>query len=837
MSDVEYVAINGILRKLDPHSYMFTPKEFEEFSQNTEGNFGGLGIVISMNESGEIGVVSVMEGTPAEKAGVFAADTIVQINDDSAINMPLSKAVEKMRGEPGTDVDVYIKREGVGQVMKFKITRAVIKVKSVIYAMPEKGVGYIKFTAFQENSYMQMREALDALKKQGMKALVLDMRGNPGGLLNQAIKISDIFLSEGTIVSTVTEDDEKETSLAEAEKDDITDIPLAVLINEGSASAAEIVGAALKKNKRAIVLGRSTFGKGSVQNLFPIPGGRGGLKLTIAQYLTPGDISIQSVGVVPDIELKPSFIDNEKISIFRSGESSFKEANFKEHIVSKYTPKEKDKPFLKITYFKPYLDPEKALKERRKEKVGVFKNDEEITLAAELMKMKIKAPKSDIVNLSKDLKEKEWGNITTKLNSVKVNWKKMSSLKPIDPEKLKIELISDPKLFPGMLNKLKFRATYPGEVENLAAYMDTDIPVLKNTEIIFGSFKNSVEREVPVKLYESMPWRKERVNLILSANDFATTLKEEKIEIETLSMPLPDVKFSYLIEESTGNKNGIIEENESLKLKIWMKNFGKGKLADGRILLINANNTHEVFIKKGNEQVILNPGEEKIVELDFNISKLKDINEKVKIAASLIDYKTRYQAGFSIPFTRVSGKCRYEKSTENPVILKSNASLYSSAEGTQISATMKTDGKEIVTGFCGDFASLKSGFWAKRNDLTNLASDTASSIATPTYSISMPEIEVDSAPVIVENGAAKIDFKLKGSVQDVFVFVNNKKVFYYRAGMNGNKHDFSVPLTLEYKTNRIYIVVKSEDSEKSASAIKYIVYPKGKKDDLDTTEE
>ncbi|HNT29041.1 MAG TPA: S41 family peptidase, partial [bacterium] len=359
IGDIEYVAVNGILKKLDPHSYIFTPKEFEEFTSSTEGNFGGLGIVIQANEDGEIFVVSPIDGTPAERAGIVSGDVIVQINDESAINMSLNKAVERMRGQPGTQVSLYVRRKGAPSVIRFDLERAVIKIQSVVSSMPQKGIGYIKLSGFMENSYDQFVSALGDLRKKGMRALVLDMRGNSGGLLNQAIKISDLFLDRGVIVSTVG-DDERDVSEASRQSSDILDIPVIVMVNEGSASATEIVAAALKKNGRATVVGRRTFGKGSVQNLFRIPRG-GGLKLTIAQYLTPGDISIQTIGVEPDIEYQPSYVDPRKLSLFKTRSNIMGEKDLKEHLISAYLPKEPDTPKLTIHYLKPYKTPDEML--------------------------------------------------------------------------------------------------------------------------------------------------------------------------------------------------------------------------------------------------------------------------------------------------------------------------------------------------------------------------------------------------------------------------------------------------------------------------------------------
>lgn len=834
ITDVEYVAINGILKKLDPHSYIFTPKEFEEFTSSTEGNFGGLGIVISTNEDGEIVVVSPMDGTPAEKAGVEAGDTIVQINDDSAINMNLQKAVEKMRGEPGTDITIYVKRKDVASLLKFTLTRAIIKIQSVISYMPAKGIGYVKLTGFMENSFPQLKAALDDLKKKGMKALVLDMRNNAGGLLAQAIKISDLFLEKGVIVSTVG-GDEKEVSEAEKDSDDILDIPIAVIINEGSASATEIVTAALKKNNRATIVGRKTFGKGSVQNLFRIPGG-GGLKLTIAQYLTPGDISIQSIGVVPDIEYVPSFVDKEKVSIFKNKTNMFLEKDLKEHIVSKYIPAKLDEPKLTINYFKPYKDPEKLYKESRKEKVGIFKNDEEIQITVDMLTSKL-SKKDDMTAIASKIKEEQWYNIVEKLDKIGIKWKKAVSAKKLDPSNLKITLVSDPKLKAGQVNSLTFRATYPGEVENLESSLNTKIPYLSDLEIPFGSFTDSIERTVQVKLPESMPWRKETIEMTLASNNFDNVVKKEFIELETIPVDLADVKMTYLVDEMTGNINGLVEEKENVKVRVWLKNEGKGKLEEGRLLLINANNSHELFIKKGSEPVKLEPGEEKEVHFEFSVSTQEKDKASIKTAVSLYDYKTKYSAGFTIPFTKTATVVCAFKAGEKGALVKlaKGVKLYRNIEDKQSIADVTEDATAVIAGECGDMLKIEGGYWVKNSDAakTTATSAVAQNLKTKNeYNIEMPDIEMDQSPLTVQASEYPISFKVKGDgIQDVFLFVNNKKAFYYRADPANVKKEFSVPLRLKEKTNRLTAVVKGRDAERIGTSNKFVLFPKGKDDE------
>ncbi|MCK5808707.1 PDZ domain-containing protein, partial [bacterium] len=606
MLDIEYTAVNGLLEKLDPHSYAFTPKEFDDFTSDTEGNFGGLGIVISMNDDGEIVVVSPIDGTPAMRAGIEAGDAIMQINDESAINMTLAQAVERMRGKPHTKITVRMRREGEPDLLTFHLVRAIIKIQSVIGAMPAKGIGYVKLTGFNENTYSQLLDKIEGFKRKKMKGLILDLRNNPGGLLSQSIKISDLFLKKGVIVSTVS-DDEHEVTEAESERSDILNIPIIVMVNEGSASASEIVTAALQSNNRATVIGRKTFGKGSVQNLFRMPGG-GGLKITIAQYLTPGDISIQSVGIVPEIELAAAFIDPKRVSVFKTNGDPLLEKDLDEHIVSKYSPKKPQTPALTIRYYKPYKDREQLVKERRDRPVGRFASDEEIEVAVKLLQNSVKKRKS-VMAVAATVRDIEWDSIVKQLNKKEIKWHKLVSAKNINPKKIKITLVKGSPLMAGKENKLLFRAEYPGKVENLIAVLDTEIAYLGNLEVLFGSFKNSVEREVIVTLPDSMSWQDAEVTLNLGTNDITPTLTKQDIRMVILPKKAPKVSFNYRIVEKSGNINGVLEHNESVEITVDVTNNGKGAITKGRLLLINTNNNKSVFIESGSEAVALKPGE------------------------------------------------------------------------------------------------------------------------------------------------------------------------------------------------------------------------------------
>ena len=293
-------AINGLLQSLDPYSSYMSPEIFKEMQTETSGEFGGLGIEVGM-ESGVVKVISPIDDTPASRSGIKAGDYIVKINDTQVQGKSLTEAVELMRGPVGSSIELTVRRQGAKKALTFNIVREIIQIKSVKAELLEKNIGYIRLTSFNENSSKQIKKEIGKLKKNNnLKAYILDLRNNPGGLLSQAIKISDFFLENGEIVSTKGRK-ASENRRWFAKQGDLTDgKALIVLINYGSASASEIVAGALKDHKRAILLGDNSYGKGSVQSIIPLKND-GAIRLTIAKYYLPSGKSISEVGVSPDI--------------------------------------------------------------------------------------------------------------------------------------------------------------------------------------------------------------------------------------------------------------------------------------------------------------------------------------------------------------------------------------------------------------------------------------------------------------------------------------------------------------------------------------------------------
>lgn len=364
--DVIYGAIKGMLETLDPHSAFMPPNMYKEMQEETKGRFEGLGIEITMKE-GVLTVVSPIEDTPAFKAGIQAGDQILKIDGELTKALTLMESVKRMRGPKGSKVTLTIMREGFPNPRDYALIRDVIPIRSVRYEVLEKQYGYVRLSQFQEKTDSEFQKAIRALEEEtkgGLKGMILDLRNNPGGLLDQAVKVSDRFIESGVIVSIEGRREEHKMKFnAHPQEDNLTRYPLVVLVNGGSASGAEIVAGAIQDHGRGIILGTQTFGKGSVQTIFSLKDGSG-LRLTTARYYTPSGRSIQAKGILPDIIVKPSLPEEEKAAPPKQLPA---EKDLERHLND---VKEKEKPKVEV-------------KEKVKEKKPV---DNQLERALELLK-------------------------------------------------------------------------------------------------------------------------------------------------------------------------------------------------------------------------------------------------------------------------------------------------------------------------------------------------------------------------------------------------------------------------------------------------------------------
>ena len=341
--DLVYGAIKGMLETLDPHSGFMPPETFKEMQAETKGRFEGLGIEITMKD-GVLTVVAPIEDTPAFRAGILAGDQIIKIDGESTKNLTLMDSVKKLRGPKGSQVTISIMREGLTKLRDFTLTRDVIPVRSVRHELLEKQYGYIRISQFQEKTASDFEKALKALEdesKGNLKGLILDLRNNPGGLLDQAVKVADRFVDSGIIVSIDGRKEEQKQKFPARAQGTLPRYPLVVIVNGGSASGSEIVAGAIQDHHRGIILGTQTFGKGSVQTIFPLKDGSG-LRLTTARYYTPSGRSIQAKGIVPDITVKLQRPEEEKPEVTAPKMPS--EKDLERHLdTEKVAPKEKEK--------------------------------------------------------------------------------------------------------------------------------------------------------------------------------------------------------------------------------------------------------------------------------------------------------------------------------------------------------------------------------------------------------------------------------------------------------------------------------------------------------------
>ena len=370
--DLSYGAIKGMLETLDPHSAFMPPNMYKEMQEETKGRFEGLGIEITIKD-GILTVVSPIEDTPAFKAGILAGDQIIKIDGDSTKNFTLMDSVKRLRGPRGSKVTITIMREGFTKPKEFTLVRDVIPVRSVRHELLEKNYGYIRISQFQEKTDGEFEKAMKALEEESkgtLRGLILDLRNNPGGLLDQAVKISDRFIDSGLIVSVEGRKEDQRIKFYAHPDGQLSRYPLVVLVNGGSASGAEIVAGAIQDHGRGILLGTHTFGKGSVQTIIPLKDGSG-LRLTTARYYTPNGRSIQAKGIVPDFIVNPSRPEEEKETVVPKLPS---EKDLERHLMDseKGMPKEKEKP-----------RKEEAKKEVVKEKKPV---DNQLERALELLK-------------------------------------------------------------------------------------------------------------------------------------------------------------------------------------------------------------------------------------------------------------------------------------------------------------------------------------------------------------------------------------------------------------------------------------------------------------------
>jgi carboxyl-terminal processing protease len=842
LRDVEYAAANGMLRTLDPHSILLTPDEYSEMQLSTRGEFGGLGIVISIRD-GQLTVIRPMPGTPAARAGLKPKDRVVKIDEESTLNMPLEEAVRRLRGTPGSKVAVWVVREGAKGWQKpksFDLTRAVIHIESVESRMLDGGVGYVKLTNFQSNTCDDLEAALAKMHKENMQGLVLDLRDNPGGLLQQAVCVGDVFLSSGTIVTTSSNDPEKaERKLARAEGTE-PNYPIIVLQNGGSASASEIVSGALKNHDRALIVGERTFGKGSVQVLYSDDNDGWALKLTIAQYLTPGDISIQSVGIVPDVEIDSMTVSPDDMDMFVDS-GYLRESDLAAHLTHSRAH-DGQKPAHIIRYYLPEETRERLREARPEDLEENEREDEFLTrfsreLLAEAKRSGRRELLRDAEPVIESTRAKEMSRAEAELKKLGIDW---SEGKDEGPSPVTVTVTTDRKDNVGVAGEpfnLKVTVENTGKVPlyQLRANTKSDNRLFSERELVFGKLAPGAKQtwsttlgvcktdDASGKRNCALPETlRERADGIKVVFDEAHGHVPEPAEIRTKVQAEETPQFAYTVhvaDDARGNGDGQVQLGEMATVYMRVRNVGKGtsKQTVGNLRNLSGPG---ILLHAGRFQLQeLKPGQEAMVA--FKFEALPAFQEpEAKLEVSIMDERLREAAGekLVVPISKTPAQV---EPASGSVIARPGARVLE-APVANAKAIAQIEGGPLplpVQAKVGEFTRVDLGQgrpgWVSERDLRGGAGKGGH--LTDTLAHMPPRLDIDYAKTLVTREPS---LRLKGRaeddtlVRDLYVFVGSRKVFYQsnRNAAEPRKVSFDTTIPLRPGINYVTVIAR-EDNE------------------------
>ncbi len=856
LPDIEYAAANGMLRTLDPHSAFLSPEAFKEMNVSTSGHFGGLGIVISIRDQ-MLTVMRPMPGTPAGRAGLVRLDRITKINNESSLNMPLSDAVNRLRGEPGSKVTIWIHRDGKNGwngSRPFELVREIIRVSSVDHQKLDDGIGYVRIKQFQQTTTRELHEALrDLGNSKSLRGLVLDLREDPGGLLDQAGKVVDTFLDEGVIFATVGASEGRHEQRA-TKAGTQPNYPIVVLVNEGSASASEIVTGALKNQNRAVVLGRTTFGKGSVQLIFPeVTPENAALKLTIAQYLTPGDISIQGTGVTPDIELDPMTVDVQEMDMFVN-EGNIRERDLQKTLVAGGR-RVQDRPTYQLRYNLGEAT-RAEIRERGSTLDDVFSVDAQIRIAQTLVSKMTSGTRKQqldqVADLVNELQEKELIEVAKDLKELEIDW----SAPPEDyqggppSKKLAIRLSTDRKkdtALAGEAMKLTVEVTNHGAraLYRLRAITKSDSGYYDQKELVFGKLLPGETRkaEVPLGWCETegrkpgstkpLPLDAKRVCRLprdaLARQDavqvrFFTDGSDAPDTIAfhptIKSLPRPVFAYSYQVVDNRGaaNRNGQLEKGEGATIYLHVKNVGAGPAFETQTNIRNLTGDG-VLLKAGRFDVSgMKPGESRDVAFTLDLLKKATLDElKLEVSVADRDLGAFSSEKITIPIfgANTARKLKPASGVRKAI---SDVSLLAQphANADKVGSLKKGEKVHLLASF-GEFVQVrlnKERFaFVKTTDLDEASGKAATSLAfSPELSRAAPRLQVKVQALATRGDSIHLEVFASdesGGVQDAFIFVGNRKVFYKpNPQKSGKEMKFTLEVPLKPGVNVITVVAR-----------------------------
>ncbi len=849
LREVEYAACNGMLHTLDPHSTFLSPEAYREMNMQTSGAFGGLGIVISLRD-GVLTVMRPMPGTPAGRAGLKRFDRIVQIDRESTLNMPLDDAVRRLRGEPGTKVSVSVVREGEGgwkDPKPFELERESIKVASVVAKQLEGGIGYIKLKNFQATGDAEVEAALRSFRQTGpVKGLILDLRGNPGGLLDQAAKIADRFLNDGVIVATVGAGEGREEKRAVAPGTE-PNYPLVVLVSGNSASASEIVAGALRNLDRALIVGETTFGKGSVQLVFPdVTAEHAALKLTIAQYLTPGDVSIQGVGVPPDIELDPMTVDKLEMDLF----------------VQKEGPKERElHASLSNARAQPIAKPEEVVRyqftseEREKYRdLGSDAEDEaqldfSVRFARELAaSMPAGAPRPEALRAVRPVVEKfrkeELAKVAAELGKLGVDWAPPAgATAKRDDLEVKVETDrTEAKAGEPMTLKVTVKNKGTEPIYRLRAATESENGYFDQKELVFGKIAGGEEKSASVPLgwceiegrkFGTTKPRDDKaprvcripMDAALRSDGLAVRFDAEggpspapvEIRPTVKSLPRPIFKYSYQItDDRGGNGDGRLQRGEQVRMYLTVKNVGEGRSFDTQANLSNLSGDG-LLLRDGRFDVSnMAPGDVRRVAFTFDVrQELAEAEAMVMLSVGDRELREFTTEKIKMP---VEAPGKVEAASGNRKAKGDSAKLYDRAKDAVPFGKLASGTTVQLLGKVGEYdkISLGSGRYAFAKDAELESSDSSPAKGAiafeDIYSHAPPELSIEPGALATRAETMTIKGKANGNERllDVFGFVGGRKVFYQsnKGAADPKTATFSVDVPLKPGVNVINIVAR-----------------------------
>ncbi len=852
LREVEYAACNGLLHPLDPHSVFMSPEAYKEMNLSTSGEFGGLGIVISLRDQ-LLTVIRPMPNTPAWREGLKRFDRIMKIDSESTLNMPLDDAVRRLRGKPGTEVTVWVAREGKegwAGTRPFVLTRERIKVPSVVNARYfEGGVAYVRVKQFQESTTKELSKALDALRdREPIGGLVLDLRDNPGGLLKQATEVADLFLRHGMIVATVGASEGREEQSARAGGTE-PPYPMVVLVNGSSASASEIVAGALKETERAIVVGQATFGKGSVQLVFPeVTRDKAALKLTIAQYLVPGDTSIQGVGVTPHIELDPMTVDELELDL------TLRRSGTRERDLARYLSNQGTsvaKPAQVVRYYLSQKD-RRLWRELGGELDDAFQRDFPIRFAQELVRrMPRNVPAQSQLRAATDFietaREAEVAKVSAELGRLDVDWTVPSAHPIPGPSKSDFEVKARTDraaaaVVAGQPMSLEVTVTNRGTepVYRLRAKTESDNPYFDEREMVFGKIGPGESKVARAPLgWCEIEGRKvgstrpiaadaKRVCTIPrnalarsdglkvhfdAAGGHAPASVELRPTVRALDRPL--FQYSYQIADNLrGNGDGLLQKGEQVTMYLTVKNVGKGRSFETQANLANRSGGG-VLLRKGRFDISnMKPGDVRRVAFTFDVqAELEEPEVVLSLSVGDRDLREYATEKLRLPIQPPAAI----DAARGVVRTREDVPLFADAHGKSAAFGVVPSGTALgLLGRAGAMSKVeidrgRFGF-VRSAALTDGGAPQLPARFEQVYTHAPPTVTITAAAMATRDETMKIEVEAYDGERllDLYMFVGARKLYYQsnREGADPRRASFAFEAPLRPGINYISVVAR-----------------------------